>query len=173
MLLNSPTFFAHVQECKGPYLPFCLLLNLLTLEWPCVLDSKVSKIAEDFATADSEAFEWGDRRQEIVFIGIGMDQKKIVALLDSCLLTPEEMVTYRSQAAEQVLNSQVPARQTNPRNPRQPRGTLVNLPSKSHAAPRLCPCIAPSRIPNSVPWTAFHCVNLKARMWQGAAQVGP
>lgn len=66
------------------------------------------KIAEDFAAADSEAFEWGDRRQEIVFIGIGMDQAKIEALLDSCLLSPDEMVTYRSQASEQVLEPQDP-----------------------------------------------------------------
>jgi hypothetical protein len=104
---DFPDSFAHVQECTGP----CLALKLLTVDWLCVLDSQVCKIAEDFATADSEAFEWGDRRQEIVFIGIGMNQKKIVALLDSCLLTPEEMVTYRSQAAEQVQNSQVPAKQ--------------------------------------------------------------
>ena len=34
----------------------------------------------------------------IVFIGIGMKEDKIEALMDSCLLTDEEMVLYQSQA---------------------------------------------------------------------------
>ena len=33
----------------------------------------------------------GDRRQEIVLIGIGMDKEKLTAMLDACLLTNEEM----------------------------------------------------------------------------------
>jgi G3E family GTPase len=33
----------------------------------------------------------GDRRQEIVLIGMGMDQAKITAMFDACLLTNEEM----------------------------------------------------------------------------------
>jgi len=38
--------------------------------------------------------EHGDRRQEIVFIGVGMDQGAITAQLDSALLTDEEMGKY-------------------------------------------------------------------------------
>jgi len=34
---------------------------------------------------------WGDRRQEIVIIGIGMDREALTAMLDTCLLTDEEM----------------------------------------------------------------------------------
>jgi G3E family GTPase len=34
---------------------------------------------------------YGDRRQEIVIIGIAMNKEKIISLLDACLLTDEEM----------------------------------------------------------------------------------
>lgn len=39
----------------------------------------------------------GDRRQEIVFIGAGMDELAIRAQLDSCLLTDDELVEYREK----------------------------------------------------------------------------
>ena len=35
--------------------------------------------------------EYGDRRQEIVLIGVGMDKEKITSMFDAALLTPEEM----------------------------------------------------------------------------------
>ena len=69
--------------------------------WPAAgqLTSKeVQRIVDDFALEADPACKWGDRRQEIVFIGIGMKEDKIEALMDSCLLTDEEMVLYQSQA---------------------------------------------------------------------------
>jgi len=39
--------------------------------------------------------EFGDRRQEIVFIGVKMDEEEITKELDECLLSDEEMTLYR------------------------------------------------------------------------------
>ena len=41
--------------------------------------------------------EFGDRRQEIVIIGVTMDQKAIEAALDSALLTDDEMKAYKAK----------------------------------------------------------------------------
>jgi G3E family GTPase len=49
-------------------------------------------IREDFVTE-----EFGDRRQELVFIGVEINQKRICEELDACLLTDEEMETYRTE----------------------------------------------------------------------------
>ncbi|MFN8771147.1 MAG: zinc metallochaperone GTPase ZigA [Neisseriaceae bacterium] len=35
--------------------------------------------------------QWGDRRQEMAFIGIGIDKESLISKLDSCLLTDTEM----------------------------------------------------------------------------------
>jgi G3E family GTPase len=42
----------------------------------------------------------GDRRQEIVFIGAGMDEAAISAQLDGALLTEEEMEVYTKTFGE-------------------------------------------------------------------------
>jgi len=49
-------------------------------------------LSEDWSTD-----EFGDRRQEIVFIGAGIDQKEITEKLDDCLLDDKEMDEYRKQ----------------------------------------------------------------------------
>ncbi|KAF4472806.1 family inorganic phosphate transporter [Fusarium albosuccineum] len=64
--------------------------------WFCTLPP------EEYTTGDEEVDslvqhdikkggEWGDRRQEIVFIGENLDRKKLEALLDECLLTDDEL----------------------------------------------------------------------------------
>lgn len=48
-------------------------------------------IREDPSLQERWLEPWGDRMQELVFIGIDMDQEKIEKLLDACLLTEEEL----------------------------------------------------------------------------------
>ena len=56
-------------------------------EWPTGSDQRRS-IMLDFDTGG----DVGDRRQEIVFIGVGMDEAAITAQLDGALLSDDEMV---------------------------------------------------------------------------------
>ncbi|KKY20596.1 hypothetical protein UCDDS831_g04643 [Diplodia seriata] len=61
-------------------------------EWYCELPEEEWAPDEEVAAAIKKDFvgEWGDRRQEIVFIGESLDEKKIKAILDPCLLTDKE-----------------------------------------------------------------------------------
>mmetsp|Transcript_28140 Transcript_28140/g.63669 ORF Transcript_28140/g.63669 Transcript_28140/m.63669 type:complete len:164 (-) Transcript_28140:144-635(-) len=61
--------------------------------WPDAGDlsnPEVVKIAKEF---DKDG-KWGDRRQELVFIGVDMVEEEIAALFDACLLNDEEMQQF-------------------------------------------------------------------------------
>lgn len=59
--------------------------------------SKVADIQKDFLPGV------GDRRQELVFIGIGVDVEALTSALDACLLTPDEMEVEEAGAAVKAL----------------------------------------------------------------------
>ena len=42
--------------------------------------------------------EWGDRRQEVVFIGTGISEEDISGALDACLLSSSDMDKYQKDA---------------------------------------------------------------------------
>eukprot|EP00798_Chlamydomonas_sp_ICE-L_P030363 gene30363-35368_t len=46
--------------------------------------------------------QWGDRSQQLVWIGIGMDESALTAMLDSCLLTEDEMALGAEGWLEQL-----------------------------------------------------------------------
>lgn len=56
--------------------------------------SSSSSSSDDAVVAQALASRYGDRRQEIVFIGAGMDEGKICEALDGALLTDAELARY-------------------------------------------------------------------------------
>ncbi|EOD23338.1 hypothetical protein EMIHUDRAFT_430429 [Emiliania huxleyi CCMP1516] len=69
--------------------------------WAVVGEEDWPEDAEEQADLKKDfAGEFGDRRQEMVFIGVAMDVKKITALFDECLLTDAELDVYRQHWAD-------------------------------------------------------------------------
>jgi G3E family GTPase len=64
-------------------------------EWPHTLD-EVQRILDDWYHDDMTT---GDRRQEIVFIGVDMDQDAIEEVMDRCLLSDKEMQLYQQHVS--------------------------------------------------------------------------
>src|SRR6185436_10159902 len=61
-------------------------------EWP-EDPEECEQIREDFVAP------WGDRRQELAFIGAGLDEARLRAKLDSALLSEQELAQGPSQWA--------------------------------------------------------------------------
>lgn len=59
--------------------------------------SKNEKECDRILSEDFVSVEFGDRRQEIVFIGTNLNEEDITNQLNECLLTPKELDTYRQK----------------------------------------------------------------------------
>jgi len=94
---RKPLYWSHA----GQYFDlkdFGMFWASTPLDWWPQDEQSLKQIISDFGGADNE---WGDRRQEIVFIGVGMNQKEIVQRLDACLLTDKEMEEYQLLSTQQ------------------------------------------------------------------------
>jgi hypothetical protein len=82
---HSPSLrpHAHMLTCShAPRLPTRSAL------WNAALPAEERPEGLDTSSWDPQ---WGDRCQELVWIGIHMDEAGLRAMLDRCLLTDEEM----------------------------------------------------------------------------------
>ncbi|KAH0150325.1 cobW-domain-containing protein, partial [Aureobasidium melanogenum] len=69
-------------------------------QWPSPSQEVTDLIKKDFEG------EWGDRRQEIVFIGEGINVKAITELFDGCLLNDAEMKKWEKTMRRKGLTNE-------------------------------------------------------------------
>lgn len=63
--------------------------------WACVPKARWPEDAEWRSHLSRNWSEpWGDRRQELVFIGTGLDEEAITAALDACLVGSEDVTRF-------------------------------------------------------------------------------
>ena len=100
--MGTSSAAAYFMSHAGQYLELVVLgrwwADIPRDQWPA---ESTDEIELDFDPATPQA---GDRRQELVFIGqfgdeaSGTSQQSLEDLLDSCLLTDEEMALYDAAA---------------------------------------------------------------------------
>jgi hypothetical protein len=78
------------------------------MPWFCCVDEEEWMADEDTVQNIKADFdgEWGDRRQELVFIGEVLDTEGLTALFDSCLLTKKEMHMWRRIMLDESLDEE-------------------------------------------------------------------
>lgn len=69
------------------------------LHWWAAIDKSIWPSNREFFEYLKPIWDnkWGDRRQELVFIGINMNKKQIIAQLDNCLIADADLVELKSK----------------------------------------------------------------------------
>lgn len=92
---------SRYQQSSSTYYALFVPSSACSALWT-VAQPDAGRAQADAAAAGRWHPVWGDRCQELVWIGMGMDEAAIRAMLDACLLTDEEMALGPEAWAEQI-----------------------------------------------------------------------